>query len=153
MTARAISDRPASDDDYDALYALHVATMKDYVAATYGWDDDVQRQMFHDDWADKLPQLRVIVLDDAIVGAFRAEDRPGEIVVASIEVDPLYQGRGIGTRVVEQLVERAGRQNKTVTLQVMKANPRARALYERLGFAATGETGTHIEMAEIRGGS
>ena len=31
-----------------------------------------------------------------------------------------------------------------VTLQVLRANPRARALYERLGFVATGETAEHV---------
>jgi ribosomal protein S18 acetylase RimI-like enzyme len=38
-----------------------------------------------------------------------------------------------------------------VELGVFKINDRARALYERLGFITTGETGTHFEM-RWRGG-
>lgn len=34
----------------------------------------------------------------------------------------------------------------SVRLRVLKANPRAAALYERLGFAVTGETDTHVLM-------
>ncbi len=53
----------------------------------------------------------------------------------SFRVKPPFQGAGLGTRmmgVVERdLIERG---YKTVTLNVAKDNPRARALYERLGY-------------------
>jgi ribosomal protein S18 acetylase RimI-like enzyme len=34
----------------------------------------------------------------------------------------------------------------SVTIEVLKVNPRARALYERLGFEVTGETPMHLQM-------
>jgi hypothetical protein len=42
----SIEERAATDVDYDALWRLHVDTMKTYVAATYGWVDSVQESMF-----------------------------------------------------------------------------------------------------------
>jgi len=36
--------RPATPDDFDFLYLLHVETMKEYVDQTWGWDDTVQKQ-------------------------------------------------------------------------------------------------------------
>ena len=38
--------RPATENDTDFLYALHVATMKDYVDKTWGWDDAFQETVF-----------------------------------------------------------------------------------------------------------
>ncbi len=34
--------RPATVKDYTFLRSLHVATMKDYVAQTWGWDEAFQ---------------------------------------------------------------------------------------------------------------
>jgi len=38
--------RQSTDDDVDFLYAMHVATMKDYVYQTWGWDDTFQETVF-----------------------------------------------------------------------------------------------------------
>ena len=42
--APAYTLRPATAEDYAFLYDLHVATMKEYVAQTWGWDDAVQQR-------------------------------------------------------------------------------------------------------------
>jgi RimJ/RimL family protein N-acetyltransferase len=43
-------------------------------------------------------------------------------------------------------MERAAAVGKPLTLRVLHANPRARALYERLGFQAFKEIETHTYM-------
>lgn len=60
---------------------------------------------------------------------------PGVPVLNHLEVDPAYRGRGIGTeliRAAERLVTRHG--HRRVAIGVGVDNPRARALYERLGY-------------------
>jgi ribosomal protein S18 acetylase RimI-like enzyme len=47
---------------------------------------------------------------------------------------PDARGRGIGTIVLRHLFGIADRERRTVRAIVYRANPRARALYERLGF-------------------
>ena len=37
---------PATASDIDFLYALHVATMKEYVDQTWGWDEAFQEDVF-----------------------------------------------------------------------------------------------------------
>jgi RimJ/RimL family protein N-acetyltransferase len=51
------------------------------------------------------------------------------------------QRQGIGTSVIQQVLDEARRSGKPVALQVLKVNP-ARRLYERLGFSVTGENET-----------
>lgn len=36
--------RTATNEDYDFLCCLHVATMKGPVSQTWGWDDDFQEE-------------------------------------------------------------------------------------------------------------
>lgn len=60
---------------------------------------------------------------------------PGNLYLDGIAVAEPHRGRGIGTALVAAFEERA-RDNgfQTVSLEVIDANPRARSLYERLGY-------------------
>jgi ribosomal protein S18 acetylase RimI-like enzyme len=146
-------ERPARNDDYEALYRLHVASMRDYVAATYGWNDQVQESMFRDHWARDRPGLRVLLDGDEIVAAYRVDRRAHEIYLGSIEVAPPRQDRGIGTHVIRALLAEARAEHKKLALHVMKVNPRAMALYRRLGFAIVDESTTHYRMVSGPPGS
>ena len=53
-------------------------------------------------------------------------------------MDGAFQGRGIGTQVMKQLIGEAATAGQAVCLDVVKIN-RALRLYERLGFRITGE--------------
>ena len=60
--------------------------------------------------------------------------------LAHLGVSPALRGQGIGQALIEELIRRgmqAGR--RRMVLDVAASNPRAQALYERLGFAVTGE--------------
>lgn len=57
-------------------------------------------------------------------------------------VDPLVHGKGVGTRLICALEERARAEGfKQIWLTVWEENPKAHRLYERLGYAKAGETG------------
>jgi ribosomal protein S18 acetylase RimI-like enzyme len=138
-----ITLRPASRDDYDFLWALLVDTLRPYVEATWGWDEGYQRTRFRDHFD---PARREIVLaDGAAVGVISVERREDSIFLSTIGITSAYQGRGIGTRLIQDLLEEAGARGVPVELQVLKVNP-ARALYERLGFGVAGESETHWQM-------
>lgn len=50
---------------------------------------------------------------------------------------PEYQGGGVGTAIVERVIEEGASRGVPVTLSVVQANSRAKQLYERLGFEVT----------------
>jgi [ribosomal protein S18]-alanine N-acetyltransferase len=59
--------------------------------------------------------------------------------VMNVAVDPDYQRRGIGTRLLERLFElTAGHERRGYTLEVRVSNLDAIALYEKLGFERRG---------------
>ncbi|MFA4932143.1 MAG: GNAT family N-acetyltransferase [Caldisericia bacterium] len=60
---------------------------------------------------------------------------PGSWYVAFVGVDPLRQSLGIGSSLIERSIQRARASGcSCVELDVDVDNPRAQALYERLGF-------------------
>ncbi|MCD8540022.1 MAG: GNAT family N-acetyltransferase [Leadbetterella sp.] len=68
------------------------------------------------------------------------ETDPGEFYIDSIGVDPEWQGRGVGGKLLRYLISEYGeKQGLTLGLLVEKANPAARRLYEKAGFRKTGE--------------
>ena len=72
-------------------------------------------------------------------------DKNGHCVIQDIQVSSTWQGKGVGTRVVMSLLDKARRDGRGVRLQLFKKN-RARELYVRLGFKQVDETETHYCM-------
>jgi RimJ/RimL family protein N-acetyltransferase len=52
--------------------------------------------------------------------------------------------------VIREIIREATETQLPVTLEVLKVNPRAQVLYEKLGFVLTGETETHNLMTLAR---
>lgn len=137
MSTPTYALRPVTDADYDFLYQLHVASMRSSVEATWGWDDAFQEEHFRTRWAPSNRQI--IVVDDVDVGTITLEMSPTECFLGLIEIHPEHQGRGIGSTIIRDILANAHRRKLPVGLHVLKANPKARRLYERLGFQITEE--------------
>jgi ribosomal protein S18 acetylase RimI-like enzyme len=82
------------------------------------------------------------------------ETQAGEMYIDCFAVDPLFQGKGMGTRLLRWVIEQYNtHQNKTLGLLVDKDNPRAKKLYESLGFEVVGEktlVGKSLEHLQLK---
>jgi ribosomal protein S18 acetylase RimI-like enzyme len=136
--------RKAGEADFQFLYELHEATMRDYVQATWGWDDQFQLTHFRQHFLPE--QLSIVVVDGADSGVISVETRPADVFLGSIELHPRIQRRGIGAALLRRIVEGAEARHVPVRLNVLKVNVGARRLYQRLGFVVVGETETHYDM-------
>jgi ribosomal protein S18 acetylase RimI-like enzyme len=132
--------RPATDGDRDFLFDLHRQAMRDYVEPLWGWDDGVQRRLFDDRFTSR--RSRVIQVGGEDVGLLQLEDQPSEVVLGLIELLPAWQGKGIGTAIIRSVLA----QGKPVSLRVLRGNPRAAALYKRLGFRIVRRAAEHLYM-------
>lgn len=64
--------------------------------------------------------------------------KPRELLLDGIAVHASARGQGVGSRLFDVVFTHAAEQGyATIRLDVVDSNPRARALYERLGFVAT----------------
>ncbi|HSK74720.1 MAG TPA: GNAT family N-acetyltransferase [Pyrinomonadaceae bacterium] len=132
--------RSIKEADFQFLWRLHNAALKDYVKKTWGWDEEWQRKNFLENF--KIADGEIIVFEGQDIGFWWVIEKENEILLASIRLLPEFQNKGIGTGVIRDLLDKT---NKPVSLQVLKVNP-ARNLYERLGFEIVGETKTHFWM-------
>jgi ribosomal protein S18 acetylase RimI-like enzyme len=87
-------------------------------------------------------EFLIIVVDNAAAGRLYVHRRPDEIRIMDIALLPDFRGRGIGTLLLQQLLEEGKLSSRRVTIHVEIFNPALR-LYERLGFSKVSETGVH----------
>jgi ribosomal protein S18 acetylase RimI-like enzyme len=80
----------------------------------------------------------MIVLNGLDIGWAQTAMEDGDFFIGQLFLESAYQGRGIGTEVMERLIAEAARAEQAVRLNVVKINPAVR-LYRRLGFQLTHE--------------
>ena len=78
-------------------------------------------------------------------------ESPKSVEVAEIQIRPEYQGQGIGTCVLNDFIEVASNQKKSVSLYLGLKNSQAYDLYRRLGFKETGRSDIQIFMEHQHG--
>jgi ribosomal-protein-alanine N-acetyltransferase len=75
--------------------------------------------------------------DSRIIGYLICARYADVMHLMNIAVDPAARRRGVATALLEQMIERAGRE-QSYTLEVRPSNAGAIALYERFGFRSAG---------------
>lgn len=136
--------RPATKRDFDFLYHLIEVCMKEYVEATWGWDDDFQQDYFARNF--DITGCQIVMVDGRKAGQITTIDQGQNIFLAAIYLLPEFQGQGIGTSLMKALFQTAEQLDCTISLRVLTANLPARRLYERLGFVETADNLTHRYM-------
>jgi ribosomal protein S18 acetylase RimI-like enzyme len=136
--------RIARDDDAEVARRMHHAAYRDVVERQFGvWDEQRQDEFFADDWRSAL--FEMLSIDGEPIGYCAIEDRPEDIHVRELVIDPMHQGRGIGTALLRDTLDVARREQKPVVLGTLHAN-KAIELYTRLGFRQIESTATHVLM-------
>lgn len=78
----------------------------------------------------------IYVYDDGIIKAMvKIEDIGEKTKISEFFVDPFFQGEGIGTKILNTVIEKS----KEVFLYVLDKNERAIRFYVKMGFKYTGE--------------
>jgi ribosomal protein S18 acetylase RimI-like enzyme len=90
--------------------------------------------------------LHLIIGDGQPIGKLFVNRGPDEYRILVIAVLSEYRNRGIGRRLLEDVLQEAKQVQKRVRLQVMWFNDAARSLYMKLGFEVLEEKGVYCEM-------
>ncbi len=74
-----------------------------------------------------------------LLAVLERRERPGELLMDGIAVDADHRSKGVGRLLLREIAAVARELgDNTIRLDVVDTNPRARQLYEREGFVATG---------------
>lgn len=151
--ADALTLRSAQALDRAFLVDVYAETRADELALT-DWTAE-QRRAFVEmqftaqdsDYRRRFPHAAfdVVLLGSEPVGRFYVDRRADAIHVLDIAIVRARQRRGIGTRLIRQLMDEAVRTNRAVSLYVEVFNP-AQAWYASLGFAVRDVQGIHQLM-------
>jgi ribosomal protein S18 acetylase RimI-like enzyme len=137
---------PAQPEHLPMLEELMNLTIRPWVEVMFErWNPEMARDSIRDDVVNQRASL--IVIDEQFAGVLTIRDEPQRLHLEKIYIHPDFQRRGVGTRLLTDLIARAAR--RPLTLRVLVVNP-ARALYERLGFVVT-ETTSEYHFMEHRG--
>jgi GNAT superfamily N-acetyltransferase len=140
--------RPAHPRDFPFCERLYFAEM-DHIITQLGLDMVRQRESFARQW--HVREVRIITMSGEDIGWLQTKTTDSTLFLGQLYLSGHMQRQGIGTGVLQMLIEEARRAGKLVTLGVVKINP-ARRLYERLGFQRTHEDRHKVYMQLEPGG-
>ena len=133
-----------TEKDYNFIYELKKNAYIKYVDEIWGWNEEFQKQKYHEFIKKYKEYTYLINLDNKDVGFYNDEYLDnGDYEVCNICIIPEYQGKGIGTKILKDVLEK--NKDKNIHIQYFKQNP-VGELYARLGFEPNGETKYHYQM-------
>ncbi len=106
--------RKATLTDIDLLDLIHTANMKSYVEKNYSWNPQLFRERFIPD------EYQVIEISDQLVGFMKVISSETEIYLGEIQITKHFQKQGIGTSLIESIIQEAKASNKKLWLKVLK---------------------------------
>ena len=136
-----------TEDDNKFVYNVKKDAYKNYVEENWGiWDEHKQRELFKDFLEEYKKELYIIKLNNERIGFYHGEILAnGDYEIGNICIIPKYQGKGIGTKILKDILEKY--KNNNILLQYFKQNPVGN-LYLRLGFELYDETDYHYKMVK-----
>ncbi len=129
--------RKAEEADLDFIWRLRVATMKEAISQSYGWDEETQRG-----YAAESLRGEIVLIDERPVGVLTLADWTDEMHLVWMAILPEMQRQGLGSALIEHCQRQALEAGKPLTLQVLRNNP-AVSLYKRSGFDVYDRNGPH----------
>ena len=80
-------------------------------------------------------------LSNMFIGFFESVPKKDEIVIEMVAVNSKFRSMGIGTLLINQILDIGKKEKKSkILLEVVNTNPRAKFLYEKLGFQVKKKT-------------
>lgn len=151
MPLPLILTRPVTLADRGFLAEIYASTRAEELQAT-GWADEQKTQFCEMQFDAQDAHYRqhyptaeclVIEADGVPAGRLYLDRWSNEIRVMDISLLPPHRGQGIGSFLLQQLLDEAQQSGKLVSIHVERFNP-ALKLYQRLGFRMVEDKGVYL---------
>jgi len=137
MRSVQVSLRLANLGDSEFAYEVVCRTIRPYAEQTFGlWQESQVRNMLASNIGAGV--TKIVVAGFRAAGILSVRELDDHIQLDQIFLLPEYQGNGIGTELVREILLRAKQLKVPVRLRVLRVNP-AKRLYERMGFLVVAE--------------
>jgi len=108
------------------------------------WDSVVERSKFDQKWKEQ--EFQKIYLSGELVGGIWVQRFDSHFQLREIQIHPDFQNRGVGTKLLSDLIRECIAERAELKLRVLKLSSAVR-LYENLGFKVVGESDEQYCMA------
>jgi ribosomal protein S18 acetylase RimI-like enzyme len=142
-----VSLRKATDEDLNLLFKISSTAMRPVVETLNPGKVFNETEEFEKFKAKFDPsKLDVIQYEGKDVGRLRIVRSPESIYIGGIQILPEYQGKGIGTALLADLIKEAEGSGLPILLEVHDVNEKAIAFYKGLGFKEGEKIGNQTVM-------
>lgn len=145
--------RPMTPSDEAFLAKVYASTRAEEMALS-GWAQAeidkfllFQFKAQHQYYQMEFPKARydIVLLGTQPIGRLYIDRRHDEIRIIDIALLPEHRGKGLGGKLLGDLIDESERVKLPIRIHVEYNNP-AMHLYQRIGFKKTGETGVYYLM-------
>jgi ribosomal protein S18 acetylase RimI-like enzyme len=149
----SVSFRPIAENDLPFLLQVYASTRTEEMAMV-PWADEEKQQFLamqfqaqHTHYMQHYPEAKfdIIVWRDNRVGRLYIGEWATEVRIIDIALLPEYRNQGLGSFLLNGLMEHATGEQKTLSIHVEQNNPAMR-LYKRLGFQKINSHGVYDLM-------
>jgi GNAT superfamily N-acetyltransferase len=152
---RTLALRAATPEDREDLVRIYASTRAAELAQVTWWDDsqklafcqmqyDAQKGEYEERYSDA--EYDLILLEGRAVGRLWVGRDDEEIRLLDIALLPEAQNKGVGTALLNRLIEDARASGKRLRHMVFMLNKDALRFYERLGFEVFEDVGGYLHM-------
>lgn len=134
--------RKCINADIEYLLWLRKKTMNEHLISsclTVTDESHLDRIMFQFDCA------KIILLKGQKIGLLKIAAHQNSIEIIQIQIEPHHQGKGIGHKIIQSIIEKLSGEKTAVTLSVLKEN-KAKKLYDTIGFKVISENNEFFVM-------
>lgn len=132
----------ANADDVPFLLKLRQKTMNEHLSsAGFRTDDEYHLARINEAYNDSL----IINVNNRQIGLIKLSRQKNNLHIRQLQILPEYQNKGVGSKVLSVIINKAKSLSLPITLSVLLNNP-AKALYTKHGFEVIGENVLEYQM-------
>ena len=88
----------------------------------------------------------IIEVNNIKIGLLWYEEEKDYLEINQIFILSKYQNKGIGSKILTDIINTGKNKKKSIILGVLKSNIRAQSLYNKMGFIEYDQTDTEIKL-------
>ncbi len=153
---RLLGFRPIRDDDLEFLYTVYRSTRIDEIGVAL-WPEkekeeflrhqfDLQHTQYMKNYNN--PSFEIILFDNNPIGRIYINWGEDDIRIIDIALLKEYRNRGIGSKILHDLIKKSEEENIQLSIHVECYNP-AKKWYKNLGFTVVKESGVYLFMVRL----
>jgi len=119
--------------DKELLYSLNKEAYQANVVQDSGEWNEEEKLAYYSKKFDKY-EYQLVRADDKWVGIVGTETTDTYIYLSDLKIIPDFQGKGLGSKIIKDLLSKAKQAGLQFKLDVVLSNTRAIAFYESLGL-------------------